>query len=54
MEIHGAITNYNGTYGWIALTQVTRYQEPTEGAPIPHTRYELTVMRVLLFVQIQM
>ena len=23
-------TNYNGTYGWIALTQVTRYQEPTE------------------------
>ena len=32
-------TNYNGTYGWIALTQVTRYQEPTEGAPIPHTRY---------------
>ena len=32
-------TNYNGTYGWIALTQVTKYQEPTEGAPIPHTRY---------------
>ena len=32
-------TNYNGTYGWIALTQVTKYEEPTEGAPIPHTRY---------------
>lgn len=32
-------TDYNGTYGWIALTQVTRHQEPTEGAPIPHTRY---------------
>ena len=30
-------TNYNGTYGWIALTQVTKYEEPTEGAPIPHT-----------------
>ena len=32
-------TNYNGTYGWVALTQVTKYEEPTEGAPIPHTRY---------------
>ena len=32
-------TNYNGTYGWIALTQVTKYQEPAEGAPISHTRY---------------
>lgn len=31
-------TSYNGVYGWIALTQVTSL-EPTEGSPIPHTRY---------------
>lgn len=40
-------TNYRGTYGWIALTQVTKYREgePTEGAPIPHTRYVINCQR---------
>lgn len=31
-------TTYNGVSGWIALTQVTSL-EPTEGAPVPVTRY---------------
>lgn len=31
-------TTYNGVSGWIALTQVTSL-EPTEGSPIPVTRY---------------